>query len=51
MRKALSILIVCSLLSLTDTVGNGHAPRELNKTEKEMEASKHKHYYYIALFI
>lgn len=51
MRKALPILIVRSLLSLTDTVGNGHAPRKLNKTEKEMEASKHEHYHYIAVFI
>lgn len=51
MRKALPILIVCSLLSLTDTVGNGHAPRKLNKTEKEMEASKHKHYHYCCLHL
>lgn len=51
MWKALPILIVCFFLSLTDTVGNGHAPRKLKKTEKEMEASKHKHYHYIAVFI
>lgn len=33
------------------TVGNGCAPRKLNKTEKEMQARKHKHYHYIAVFI
>jgi len=51
MQKGFLVVIVCFLLSLTDTVGNERAPRKLNTTEKEMEASKHKYYHYIVVFI